>query len=121
MPHSVSGRPWSKLGVNIFKLQGQQYLVIVDYYSGFIEVDPLTHLTVKYVINHCKSQFSRHGIPDTLISDNGPQFSSHEFQQFVNSIRLTTTLPAHTTHSPMVWPKKLYRQSKGYEEDKTRC
>ena len=57
MPHSVSDRPWSKLGVNIFELQGQQYLVIVDYSSGFIEIDPLTHMTAKHVINHCKSQF----------------------------------------------------------------
>ena len=78
MPHSVPDRPWSTLGVDIFELQGQQYLVIVDYYTGFIKIDPLTHMTAKHMINHCKSQFSRHGI--TLISDNGPQFSSHEFQ-----------------------------------------
>ena len=79
MPHSVPDRPWSKLSVDIFELQGQKYLVIVDYYSGFIEIDPLTHMTAKHVINHCKSQFSRHAIPNTLILDNGPQFSSHEF------------------------------------------
>ena len=95
MPHSVPDRPWSKLGVDIFELQGQQYLVIVDYYSGFIEIDPLTHVTAKHVINHCKSQFSRHGIPDTLISDNGPQFSSHEFQQFVERYQID-----HHTSSP---------------------
>ena len=57
MPHSVPDRPQSKLGVDIFKLQGQQYLVIVDYYySGFIEVDPLTHLTAKHVINYYEYQ-----------------------------------------------------------------
>ena len=33
------------------------------------------------VINHCKSQFAHHGI-HKLIPDNGPQFSSHEFNQF---------------------------------------
>ena len=89
MPHSFPDRPWPKLGVvDIFELQGQQYLVIVDYYSGFIKIDPLTHLTAKHVINHCKSQFSHHGIPDTLISDNGPQFSSHELQQFVKQYQI---------------------------------
>ena len=51
MPHSVPDRPWSKLGVDIFELQGQQYLVIVDNYSRFIEIDPLTHMTAKHVIN----------------------------------------------------------------------
>ena len=88
IPHSVPDRPWSKLGVYIFELQGKQYLVIVDYYSGFVELDLLTHLTANQVINHCKSQFSRHGIPDVLISDNGPQFSSHEFQQFVKHYQI---------------------------------
>ena len=29
-----------------------------------------------------KGIFGRHGIPECLMSDNGPQFSSHEFQQF---------------------------------------
>ena len=95
MSHSAPDRPLSELGVDIFKLQGQQHLVIVDYYSGFIEIDPLTHLTAKHVINHSKSQFSHHGIPDTLISDNGPQFFSHEFQQFVKQYQID-----HHTSSP---------------------
>ena len=95
IPHSVPDRPWSKLGADLFELQGKQYLVIVDYYSGFVEIDLLTHPTTKQVINHCKSQFSRHGIPDVLISDNGPQFSSHEFQQFVKCYQID-----HRTSSP---------------------
>ena len=52
-------------------------------------------MTAKHVINHCKSQFSRHEIPNTLISDNGPQFSSHEFQQFVKQYQID-----HHTSSP---------------------
>ena len=95
IPHSVPDRPWSKVGVDIFELQRKQYLVIVDYYSGFVEFDLLTHITTKQVVNHCKSQFSRHGIPDILISDNGPQFSSHEFQQFTKRYQID-----HHTSSP---------------------
>ena len=34
------------------------------------------------VITHLKSQFARHSIPDRLITDNGPQFSSDAFKQF---------------------------------------
>jgi len=64
-------------------------------HPGFIEVDPLSHLTVKHVINHCRSQFSRYGIPDSLISDNGPQFSSHEFLQFVKQYQIDSS-PYHT-------------------------
>ena len=95
IPHSISDHPWSKVGIDIFELQQKQYLVIVDYYLGFVELDLLTHTTAKQVINHCKSQFSRYGIPDILISDNGPQFSSHEFRQFIKHYRID-----HHTSSP---------------------
>ena len=95
IPHSIPDRPWSKVGVHLFELQQKQYLVIVDYYSGFVELDLLIHTTAKQVIKHCKSQFSRHGIPDVLISDNGPQFSSHEFQQFIKQYQID-----HRTSSP---------------------
>ena len=95
IPHSIPDRPWSKVGVDLFELQQKQYLVIVDYYSGFVELDLLIHTTAKQVIKHCKSQFSRHGIPDVLISDNGPQFSSHEFQQFIKQYQID-----HRTSSP---------------------
>ena len=95
IPHPIPDRPWSKVGVDIFELQQKQYLVIVDYYSGFVELDLLTHTTTKQVINCCKSQFSRHGIPDILISDNGPQFSSHEFRQFIKHYQID-----HHTSSP---------------------
>ena len=47
---------------------------------NFIEVEQLKHTTSHEIINH--SQIARHGIPDIIISDNGPQFSSSWFQQF---------------------------------------
>ncbi|KAI3375322.1 hypothetical protein L3Q82_021813 [Scortum barcoo] len=34
------------------------------------------------VIIHLKSMFARHSIPETLISDNGPQFSGHNIKEF---------------------------------------
>ena len=82
IPHSIPSRPWEKVGSDLFEFRGQHYLILVDYYSNFIEVDRLRQTTSEQVIETCKSQFSRHGIPNELISDNGPQFSSHKFHQF---------------------------------------
>ena len=44
---------------------------------------------------HTKSIFARHGVPEKVISDNGPQFSSHEFSQFANKYCFD-----HVTSSP---------------------
>ena len=49
----------------------------------------------KEVISKLKSQFARHGIPDQLISDNGPPFSSREFQEFALTYQFE-----HLTSSP---------------------
>ena len=38
--------------------------------------------TADKVILACKVRFERHGMPDTVITDNGPQFSATEFSAF---------------------------------------
>ena len=42
-----------------------------------------------------KAVFSRHGIPDLLISDNGPQYQSHEMKQYSQAYGFM-----HVTSSP---------------------
>ena len=103
LSYSIPSRPWSKVGGDLFELHGKQYLILVDYYSAFVEVDLLHSTTSNQVITHCKSQFSRHGIPDILITDNGPQFSSHNFKQFTLSYQIDhrTTSPYHPQSNGM--------------------
>ena len=81
LPHDVPQRPWAKVGGDLFEVGGQTFMILVDYYSGFFEIDNLKRTKRENVI---KAQFARYGIPDTLITDNGPQFSSTEFRQFSN-------------------------------------
>ena len=82
LSHETPQRPWSRVVADMFELNGKSYLTLVDYYSGFIEVNLIHDTTSKQVITYCKSQFARHGIPDILITDNGPQFSSTAFKEF---------------------------------------
>ena len=104
--HEIPTRPWSQVGADLFEINNQKYLVMVDYYSGFIEVNLLQNgTTSKHIVTHCKSQFSRHGIPDKLITDNGPQFSSAVFKQFAQDYGFQ-----HLTSSPH------YPQSNGMAE-----
>ena len=79
--------PWQKLGIR----NG----LIVDYYSRYIEVAKLNHPTVKEVILHCKSIFAGHGIPEKVITDNGPQFIAKLFSEFTFNYQFS-----HITSSP---------------------
>lgn len=57
------------------------------------------------VITHSKSIFARHGIPNTVVSDNGPCFNSREWQEFAEQYDFK-----HVTSSPH------YPQSNGKAE-----
>ena len=67
LPHDVPGRPWAKIGADLFELRGQHYLVLVDYYSNFFQLMRLTSSTrAKCVIDAMRSQFARHGSPGAI-------------------------------------------------------
>ena len=89
--------------------QHQLFDTIVDYYSRYMEMSKLNSTTSASVIQQnyiaIKSIFARHRIPETFISDNGPQFSSSTFMQFAIDYRFH-----HWTSSPN------YPQSNGEAE-----
>ena len=74
MPSECPGRPWQKLGADLFLLGSKTYLLVVDYFSRYVEIAQLSHTRSTDVIVHLKSIFARHGIPEVLVSDNGPHF-----------------------------------------------
>ena len=81
--HTIPTRPWSKMSADIFQLNGNNYLVMVDHYSDYTELDSFSgNTTANSVIRAMRRQFACHGMPDELIIDNGPQFESHEYLRF---------------------------------------
>ncbi|KAK3736228.1 hypothetical protein QZH41_007340 [Actinostola sp. cb2023] len=80
--HQIPDRPWSCLSSDLFTLHNKEYVVLVDSYSDFVEVRHLKTTTSATLIEFYKEQFSRHGIPDVLMTDNGPQYTSREFTDF---------------------------------------
>ena len=97
--------PWEIVGTDLFEWKGEQYLIIIDYYSRYPEIAKLSSTTSSAVITVLKSVFARHGIPEVVRSDNGPQYSSKEFSQFASSYGFQ-----HITSSPR------YPQSNGQAE-----
>ena len=93
----LPSRPWDKLGIDLCLYGGQNYLVMVDYYSRWIEVLHVRSTTTATCVAKMKDVFARFGFPEENVSDNGPQFASSEFRSFVESNRIT-----HITSSPFL-------------------
>ena len=95
LSHLIAERPWQKVAMDLFTLNKKDYLVTVDLFSDYWEVDRVTDTTSSKIIKVCKANFARHGIPDEVLTDNGPQFSSTDFKTFAHDWEFV-----HTTSSP---------------------
>ncbi|KAG1712237.1 hypothetical protein GQR58_002408 [Nymphon striatum] len=80
--HEIPDHLWETVGSDIFTIKERSYLITVDYYSGFFEIDFLLDTLSKTVITKLKHHFARHGIPIKFISDGGPQYTSELFKAF---------------------------------------
>ena len=72
-----------------------KYVLCIDYYNKWVDIMKLDNETSKDVITHLKSMFARYGVPDLVISDNGPQYANAEFAAFSKSYEFQ-----HHTSSP---------------------
>ncbi|XP_068734683.1 uncharacterized protein [Montipora capricornis] len=62
MTHKIPETPRSKVGQDLFTLGDENYLLTVDYYSDYLELDILSDTTAESVIDATK----RHGIADMV-------------------------------------------------------
>ncbi len=82
-------KPWSRVAIDIsgpFHTvpQKEQFVVsVVDYFSGFLEVLLATDIRSVTIVNWLRMLVARYGYPDEMVRDNGPQFTSQEFQLFL--------------------------------------
>ena len=77
--------PFQDVSGDFFTVNGNNYLVLVDRYSGWFTIsffEPYT-ATAKNLIQECAALFTAYGAPETFASDGGPQFVAAEFQSFL--------------------------------------
>ena len=94
-PYPVPTSPWQLVSQDLFELNGAAYLVTVDHFSDFYEIDRLPSIQSPAVVQATKQHFGRHGIPHTLLTDNGSQYTSDLFKQFSTTYKFN-----HITSSP---------------------
>lgn len=98
--------PWHTVHADLFELEGDEYLLVVDSYSKYPFVRRMgKSCSSKACIEYLKELFGTQGVPELMYTDNGPQFSCLSFQKFSQDWSFR-----HVTSSP------TYAQSNGFAE-----
>ncbi|XP_063626442.1 uncharacterized protein K02A2.6-like [Cydia splendana] len=90
--------PWQRIHIDFAgPISGYQLLIVVDAFSKWVEIIPTKTTTSSFCIQKLDELFDTFGLPYTLVSDNGRQFTSQEFQNFLsnNGIVHKTIAPYH--------------------------
>ena len=58
-------------------------LITTDAYSKWIDAQVVNTATSSVTIEHLRTLIATHGLPEVLVSDNGTQVTSTEFEEFV--------------------------------------
>lgn len=107
--------PWEDIAMDFLGPlpEGQWLLVVVDYFSRYVEISEMLQITARDTIRELVAMFSRFGIPQSIRADNGPQLSAdcREFKQFCDEhgIELVNTTP--------YWPQangEVERQNRSF-------
>ncbi|UYV84832.1 K02A2.6-like, partial [Cordylochernes scorpioides] len=93
--HEIPEFPWEKIAVDFMEVSGTSSILVVDYHSKFVEIRKLSSKRETETILQLKTIFRTHGIPRTLVSDNGPPFNSTGFKNFAQKYEFK-----HQTSSP---------------------
>ena len=105
MPSKVSSAswdwpagPWRRLHLDYAgPFLDRMFLIVVDAHSKWLEVFPLKTATSETTIGALRRLFSQFGLPEHIVTDNGTQFTSAQFKNFLvkNNIRHTCSAPGH--------------------------
>lgn len=104
-------RAWQEIAIDFLSAKDcGTFLVLVDYYSRFLQVVEMKSTTASKTAEALERIFKDHTYPEKIRSDNGPPFASEEFSNFCVSrnIELVKTIP--------YWPQMnglVERQNQG--------
>eukprot|EP00731_Ephydatia_muelleri_P014893 Em0008g613a len=91
-------RPWRRIHVDFAgPFLNKMFLVVVDAHSKWPEVIPMSSTTAVKTIEAMRQLFGTYGIPEQVVSDNGPQFVADEFAIFLkqNGVKHIRCAPYH--------------------------
>ncbi|XP_011670764.1 uncharacterized protein K02A2.6-like [Strongylocentrotus purpuratus] len=106
LQHEIPTRSWQVLGTDLFHFEGNNYLIIADYFSKFPFIRKMPQeCTSAAVVNATRQVFAEQGVPERIVSDNGRHFDSSTYRDFATQWGFS-----HVTSSPH------YPRSNGFIE-----
>lgn len=84
-------RPWQRIHIDFAEKDKQFFLVVIGSHSKWLEVIPMSSLTSPFTIDALRGLFAVYGIPEEVVSDNGPQLVSAELIDFLKGNRIKHT------------------------------
>ncbi|CAH8557945.1 unnamed protein product [Schistosoma intercalatum] len=77
--------PWERLHADFAgPIRGRMYLIIVDAFTKWPQIYAMVNCTAGETISKLSDLFSCFGVPQTLVTDNGSQFTAESFKHFCN-------------------------------------
>lgn len=98
-------KAWDRVHIDFTgPYEGQYWFVVIDAFSRWLEIFPMSNANTNNTIQALSTLFSRFGLPRQIVSDNGSQFTSREFKEFCsrNGIKLVFTTPYHSRSNGLV-------------------
>lgn len=102
-PWPVADGPWERVHIDYAEKDGKTFLLGIDSYTRWPEICQVPNATSSKTIECMRSWFAAYGLPKVIVSDNGPQFKSVEFEEFLkkNGVKHILTPPYHSASNGM--------------------
>jgi len=104
-PWTFPDRPWSKLHMDYAgSINNHMLLVVIDAFSKWIEVLPVKSASSSTTIEKLRALFATHGIPESVVSNNGSPFTGEEMKEFLlaDGVKQITSSPYHPSSNGLV-------------------
>lgn len=90
-------KPFERVHLDFFYFEGRTFLLIIDTYSKYIDVQEMKRTTADHLIRTLRETSKLFGFPQTFVTDNGPPFSSSTFHDFckAQNVKLVHSPPFH--------------------------
>ena len=113
-PWQWPAQTWARIHLDFAgPFLGHTYLVNVDASSKWLDAHIMSSMSSQKTIETLRSVFATHGLPQMLVTDNGPAFTSNEFREFTqkNGIKHVTSAPYHpSSNGQAEWAVQMVKQ-----------